>query len=262
MRTANVAIWHVNPTSLTQAECITTLKTWLSHVETERMMRFHHVKHQHAFLVSHALKRAVLAQILNLHPCSLEFGIGSHGRPHLLGLAQQRLQFNLSHTDGMVAMAVSQDAYVGFDIESLLRKAPEPDFASRFFTSPEHQDILSRPTHQQNQRLLEFWTLKEAYIKAEGLGISLGLDTFYFQLDQAIPNIHYLPGAKAPSHPWQFLQTKIEPNHLTALAWAPNLNTNCTDEVSDDTNNFSNFSNEAWAVNCVVKSAQTLLENY
>jgi 4'-phosphopantetheinyl transferase len=260
MRTANVAIWHVNPANVTQPECISTLKTWLSHDETERMMRFHHVKHQHAFLVSHALKRAVLSQVLDQKPISLEFGTGSYGRPHLLGQAQQKIQFNLSHTDGMAAIAVSHDAYVGFDIENLLRKSPEPDFASRFFTPPEYQDILSQPKDQQNQRLLEFWTLKESYIKAEGLGISIGLDTFYFKFDQVTPNIYYMPQARAPSHAWQFIQTKLQPNHLMALAWAP-----VTDKDSQDglthTNIISNHAHEAWSVNCEIQSGQRLLEN-
>jgi 4'-phosphopantetheinyl transferase len=221
IHTQHVTIWHIDPARITATKCIETLKTWLSYIETERMKRFHHAKHQHAFLISHALKRMALANVLGLDPTELEFGIGSHGRPFLMGKAHNSLQFNLSHTDGLVALAVSSNAYVGLDVESLTRNVPETDFAARFFTPPEYDDILAHEQTLNSHRLLEYWTLKEAYIKAEGLGISIGLDTFYFDLSQTQPQIQYTPEAQSPSHPWQFMQLKPTPLHLMALAWAP-----------------------------------------
>jgi 4'-phosphopantetheinyl transferase len=228
-RKPNITIWHIDPTRVTEPKSIETLKKWLSSVETERMVRFHQVKHQHAFLISHALKRAALADVLGLNPAELEFGIGSHGRPYLLnqgqeiykGLGYNHLQFNLSHTNGMAAIAVSENAYVGLDVENLDRNMPEAAFAARFFTASEHDDILAHALTPGSHRLLEYWTLKEAYIKAEGLGISIGLDTFYFDLNQSEPHIQFTSQAQQPSHPWQFMHIRPSTRHLMALAWAP-----------------------------------------
>ena len=266
---SNVTIWHLDPARVTAPRCIETLKTWLSEVETERMVRFHQAKHQHAFLVCHALKRAALADVLGLNPAELDFGVGSYGRPYLLGHSRSKvdlqvqgeqqglinLQFNLSHTDGMVAIAVSQDAFIGLDVENLNRKIPETAFAARFFTPTEHDDILAHEHTQDSHRLLEYWTLKEAFIKAEGLGISIGLDTFYFDLTQAQPNIHFTPEARPPSHPWQFMQIKHSAMHLMALAWAPQIDQTKQPAMRNP------FNNQALCqhVNCDVRAADSLL---
>lgn len=254
----HVTIWYLDPARITATKSIETLKTWLSNIETERMKRFHHAKHQHAFLISHALKRVALANVLGLDPAELEFGLGSHGRPFLMGAAQHSLQFNLSHTDGLVALAVSLDAYVGLDVESLTRKIPETAFAARFFTPPEHDDILAYEQTPNSHRLLEYWTLKEAYIKAEGLGISIGLDTFYFDLSQNQPHIQYTPAARPPSHPWQFIQIKPTPHHLMALAWAPMTK---QDEPVLQHDRF-HLNAPACTLNCDVKEAHSLFNMY
>jgi 4'-phosphopantetheinyl transferase len=251
----HVTIWHLDPARVTATKCIETLKSWLSHTETERMKRFHHTKHQLAFLVSHALKRVALANVLGLDPTELEFGLGSHGRPFLMGKALNRLQFNLSHTDGLVALAVSFNTYVGLDVESLTRKVPETAFAARFFTPAEHDDILAHEHMPNSHRLLEYWTLKEAYIKAEGLGISIGLDTFYFDLSQTQPQIQYTSEARPPSHPWQFIQLKPTPLHLMALAWAP-----MTEQVESVLiHDASQIQTPPCAISFDVRAADTLL---
>jgi len=247
----NIAIWHIDPAQITAPKCIENLKNWLSNAETERMVRFHQAKHQHAFLISHALKRATLAQVLDLAPAELEFGVGSHGRPFLLGHGQHSLQFNLSHTDGMAAIAISQDAYVGLDVENLTRNVPETAFAARFFTPLEHDDILAHEHTPNSHRLLEYWTLKEAYIKAEGLGISIGLDTFYFELNESSLKIQFTPEARPPSQPWQFMQFKPMPRHLMALAWAP-----IPDQTKQlKTHDLSNIQEPPCTLNCAVKAA-------
>lgn len=254
----HVTIWYLDPARITATKSIETLKTWLSDTETERMKRFHHAKHQHAFLISHALKRVALAKVLGLDPTELEFGLGSHGRPFLTGKAQNGLQFNLSHTDGLVALAVSLNAYVGLDVESLTRKVPETAFAARFFTPPEHDDILAHEHTPNSHRLLEYWTLKEAYIKAEGLGISIGLDTFYFDLSQTQPQIQFTPEARPPSHPWQFIQIKPTPLHLMALAWAPII-----EQVEPIlVNDASHIKAPACTITCDIKAADSLLNTH
>jgi 4'-phosphopantetheinyl transferase len=69
--------------------------------------------------------------------------------------------------------------------------------------------------------LLSYWTLKEAYIKAEGKGLSMGLDTFYFSLrESGPPRLMLKHGAQQPSAAWLFRQVILRDRFLFALAIA------------------------------------------
>jgi 4'-phosphopantetheinyl transferase len=80
----------------------------LSPDERERAARFHFQEDRQSYLVAHSLTRGVLGELTAIKPSELVFELGSHGRPELvLPERPQRLRFNLSHTRGMVACAVT-----------------------------------------------------------------------------------------------------------------------------------------------------------
>lgn len=217
-----IDIWHIDPRIITQTDLVARFKGWLSAEESQRLNRLIQPSHQHAFLISHALKRGALARQLGCDPRELTFEVGSHGRPYVVRLkGDAPLEFNLSHTKGLAAVALSQTTYLGLDIESLDRNVPDNAFAKRFFTEPEYRDIARQSPQDQPKRLLTYWTLKEAYIKAEGLGISMGLDTFYFEVKGDQSRLNLYAGARTPRQPWQFKRFEPTVRHLMALAWAP-----------------------------------------
>lgn len=79
--------------------------------------------------------------------------------------------FNLSHSHGMAVIAVS-GSRVGVDIEPV-RKA-NISVARRFFCPGELQYVLENG----DTGFFRIWTLKEAFMKATGKGMALGLDSF------------------------------------------------------------------------------------
>jgi 4'-phosphopantetheinyl transferase len=96
------------------------------------------------------------------------------------------------------------------------------EIARRFFTPEESQEIVAHHPSRQIQRLLSYWTLKEAYIKAEGQGLSMGLDTFYFSLkENQSPRLMLKSGAQQPSATWQFRQIILSDHYLISLAVEP-----------------------------------------
>lgn len=92
------------------------------------------------------------------------------GKPYL---KDQSVYFNISHTDGAIAIAFS-DNEVGIDIEQ--KREADVKIARRFFTQNEAEYVEN--SADKTAEFLKLWTKKEAYIKMLGEGISLGLNTF------------------------------------------------------------------------------------
>lgn len=106
--------------------------------------------------------------------------VGSHGKPFL----KNGPFFNLSHSGDWVLCAVSPFE-VGCDIEQI--KPFYPSFARRFFTQEEYADILAQPSPaEQAVRFFRYWTLKESFLKATGLGLSLPLNAFRIVLGKNV----------------------------------------------------------------------------
>jgi hypothetical protein len=92
------------------------------------------------------------------------------------------LRFNISHTDGLIACAVTIGREVGVDVETR-RPSLLHDVAGRHFAPREVSDLRSLPELEQDRVFFDYWTLKEAYIKARGFGLALPLGDFAFKLN-------------------------------------------------------------------------------
>lgn len=221
---------HLDPESVTEPALLKRLHGWLDEEEAARMKRFVQPKHQHAFLISHALTRAVLAKTVGCQPTHIRYGKTGRDKPTLLNEAGQAspIHFNLSHTEGLAAIAVSLKP-VGLDVEWLARRNQTLELAQRYFTSTEHADILQQPEPDRLRRFLTYWTLKEAYLKAEAWGIVDSLDGFEFLLSpttqQGSADIQLRIRAPklSPSRPWRFWHSQPTSTHLMSLAFDHDL---------------------------------------
>lgn len=122
------------------------------------------------------LLRRILSTYTNKPPEELSFECTSVGKPYLTP-PNSAVQFNVSHSDSVALIAVSNGAAVGIDVESrrrVLRHASR--FAKRWFTPAElcQLDSLS-DTNLFRESLLEAWTRKEAFVKCTGEGIARDL---------------------------------------------------------------------------------------
>ncbi len=151
--------------------------------ENERMARFVFERDRWQFLITRALVRTMLSRYATVAPADWRFITNEYGRPEVLdrpaGVAD--LRFNLSHTDGLIACAVTVGREVGVDVERITR-AVTHDIPGRFFAPREVADLRALPEHDQPRVFFDYWTLKEAYIKARGMGLSLPLSDFAFCL--------------------------------------------------------------------------------
>jgi 4'-phosphopantetheinyl transferase len=155
----------------------------LDHEERTRMERLHLPAGRRLFGASHALVRKALSHYGKIPPEKWRFVKGAHGKPSIdPDLAAPPLRFSLAHTRGAALVAVTEGADVGADLERGDRRVDAARLSRRFFSPAEDAELKRTAPGLLRTRFFHLWTLKESYIKARGLGLSLPLDSFSFHL--------------------------------------------------------------------------------
>ncbi len=145
----------------------------LSSHELDRAYRFRFEQHRHRYIAAHGWLRSLLAGYLARSADAVDFVLGPRGKPGLSPSSNQnRLQFNLAHSENLAAIAVTKDCDVGVDIEQV-RPIPESgDLVGRFFSQNESIAFHSLREDQRPAAFFNLWTRKEAWLKATGEGIA------------------------------------------------------------------------------------------
>lgn len=153
----------------------------LSADEMARNARYRFSHDRHRDLLARSLMRNVLGEYTGVDPREIVFEVGAHGKPSIANSTGLSCHFNLSHAEDWIVLAVSHDP-VGVDVEYTPRNNDVIAIADRFFFGDEYRELMSHEDAQRVERFFDYWTLKEAYMKARGEGISLGLNNFGFDL--------------------------------------------------------------------------------
>jgi 4'-phosphopantetheinyl transferase len=214
---------HVDLLRDDHAEAVSQLDAYralLTDDEHARMMRLVFDRDRRRFLLTRALVRTTLSRYCAIAPADWRFIANVHGRPEILDrpAGVPDLRFNLSHTEGLIACAVTIGREVGVDVEHVGRRLTH-DIAARFFAPREVADLHRLPLAEQARVFFDYWTLKEAYIKARGFGLALPLGDFAFTLNPpAPPRITFEPALQDDPDTWQFMQDWPTPQHRLGLA--------------------------------------------
>lgn len=213
-------IWFVRQDSICDSNSIDRYAAILSDDERKQWRRFRFEKHRHAYLVAHALVRTSLSRYCDVDPMVWQFARNRYGRPDISFPAEWRpLRFNLSHTTGMVAVIVAWGREVGVDVEWNDRPNLGASIANRYFSPREVRDLQALPKDIQQRAFFNYWTLKEAYIKARGMGLSIPLDQFSFRLRSAEPiSISFAPELVDDPATWYFERHAPSKCHTLSLA--------------------------------------------
>lgn len=189
----------------------------LSDDEKDRLSRFRFEPDRVMYLAAHALLRHTLSRHSDVAPEAWRFRRASHGRPEIANPGS-RLRFSLSHTPGLAACAVVLDRDIGVDVEDLSRPGAA-DIAERFFSPREADAVRKAPIDERGIRFLEYWTLKEAYVKARGLGLSLPLNRFsVYNTTGNTWAICFEPPSNDDPARWWLRSFRIRDTHQAALA--------------------------------------------
>lgn len=180
---AGVFVGYARPEDYADEGAVVRLYGLLDAAERERAGRFRFERDRHIYIVAHALTRTVLARFTDVPAQAFSFVAGPHGRPEIERPSLPvRLRFNLSHTTGLVACAVSLVHDVGVDVECRSRRADIEGLSRQVLAPAEAAALAALTGESARARFFEYWTLKEAYIKAVGAGLSLPLRSIAFDV--------------------------------------------------------------------------------
>jgi 4'-phosphopantetheinyl transferase len=135
-------------------------------------------------LISDLLIRYLIGNTFNLSNDEIEFGIGIHGKPFLIGFSD--FQFNLSHSGQWVVCAVDQ-LPVGVDVEEMLPM--DIQSVEKFFSIEEQRYLNNFSGIERHEQFYNLWTLKESYIKKIGKGLTVPLDSFTIDFQGSSPQL-------------------------------------------------------------------------
>lgn len=183
----------------------------LSADERARSERYAYDPDRDAFIAARAQLRLVLAASAGTTPARLTFASNAYGKPTLVGTAHD-LRFNVSHTHDLVVCCVTRQHEIGVDVETL--GVPPLEIVERFFSDPEIAAIAALPSDARRRAFYETWTLKEAFIKARGVGLSMPLNTFAVRIDP--PGLLPYGDVTTPDRWWLHRVTSV-PNHALAI---------------------------------------------
>lgn len=186
----------------------------LSLEEQIRAKRYLDPRHRDRFIASRLGLRTILGTHLAQDAKSLVFVENEFGKPHV---ADQPLHFSLSHSEDRAILAISDSLEVGVDLERI-RPLDHLDLAARYFCASELAMIESLPAAKQLSAFYQIWTVKEAIVKALGVGLSIPLDEFEVSIATSPPRLVVSPNNALPPDHWELKFLAPAADYQCALA--------------------------------------------
>jgi 4'-phosphopantetheinyl transferase len=217
---SRVDLWCTFCDEIGDERLLAEYRRLLTEEERVRQQRFHFPIDRHRYLLTRVLVRTALSNYATIGYRSWEFAASAHGRPYVANHqpGARKIVFNLSHTLGLIVLAVTHEREVGVDVENMCAREPALELADKFFAPAEAAALRQMPAELRQQRFFHYWTLKESYSKARGLGLSIPLQEFSFSFpaDGRVSLHVHAPGADDPAR-WQFWQLQIAAKYVSAL---------------------------------------------
>ena len=210
-----VHVWYQLTESLDEQNLVAALDV-LSPIERARCERFTFERDRRDFAAAHSLLRRALSSYGDARPADWTFVTSPTGKPSLGG-AGSGLEFNIAHTQGLVACVAAAEVSVGVDVESLASNRASDEVIRSCLSETEIADLALRDGIDRLERFIERWTQKEAYLKAIGAGLSGTMNRFTFEFDGSSA-LRFHPPDGTSSAGWQFALFAPSVRHRMAVA--------------------------------------------
>ncbi len=176
-----IDIWLLDPASASEAWIERHIHA-LAPEEKARIASLGLDRLRHEYVCTRIMQRQVLSRYADADPVAWRFVEAPQGKPSIGEPENERgIRFNLSHTGGLIALALCRDAEIGVDVEMLDRESDVTSLARRFFAPTETAALLALQEDAQRSTFFQLWTLKEACLKALGVGLFTPLDLVRFE---------------------------------------------------------------------------------
>ena len=213
---------HVYTLNLAEFPAAAYDRAWrlLDGGERERAGRIRHGATQRAFVQVRAGLRALLGRYLRQAPAAVGFELGAKGKPRLAGtMPGQGLVFNVSHSGDCGLIALALDTCLGVDVERVRSMGHMDGMAERCFAPAEMAYWQGLPEARREAAFFGYWCCKEAFVKATGEGIGLGLEACVVDLRARPPRLLSIPPGHGRPAEWRLAELDTGPGHLAALCW-------------------------------------------
>jgi len=217
---AQIHIWLTFYEAIREERLLAAYRELLNATEREEKSRFHVARDRHRYLVTRAMVRTVLSRYASVDPKDWLFSISPYGRPYVVNAeaTDSCLSFSVSHTQGLIVLGVARGRSLGVDVENFAMRDISVDIANHYFAPCEVAALHEMSRHERQYRFFEYWTLKESYIKARSLGISIPLDKFSFHFaDKHSLDLAIAPELGDNPSRWQLWQFQPTSEHLLAV---------------------------------------------
>ncbi len=216
---SQVELWYTRPNDwLTSDNFEHACQSVLSESEMLRIAKMKKAVRRHLEQVTRFFVRKVLSEYAPLDASEWQFSTLAGGKP-IITNPMQSLYFNLSHTQDIIVCAISENRAVGVDIEFLDKPRQFMPIAKNYFAKEEVEKLQNLNFTEQKEYFYRLWTLKEAYLKAQGLGITVALDNIYFDIDD-LGNILLEDRSRNKcrnEHKWSFELAMPSTQHIMAV---------------------------------------------
>lgn len=216
----HIDIWLTYYQDILDERLLADFHRLLSEEERVQQRRFYFADDRQRYLVTRALVRTTLSRYAPVEPTAWVFSKKRHGRPEIARehVEATGLCFNVSHTRGLIALGVTRRCALGVDVENLASREVSLGIAERFFSPIEVAELAAVPPERRHDRFFEYWTFKESYIKARGMGLALPLDRFSFRYpDERSVRIEIDAELGDDPGRWGFWQFRPNPQYLLAV---------------------------------------------
>ncbi len=220
LKPGQIHLWFTFPAEIQAPNLLSAYRQLMNAEEKAQQQRLRFERQRHQYLITRALLRATLSRYCPPPPEKWRFLKNEHGRPEISPeMEMPDLRFNLSHTHGLISCGVVLREDIGVDVEETAQRKISLKIAEKHFSPKEMEDLCMLPPKEQKDRFFDYWTLKESYIKARGMGLSLPLDQFSFHISPNQPlSIFFDLRLRDNPQDWQFWLLKPTPQHKATVA--------------------------------------------
>lgn len=214
-----IHLWKIDESTVDDT-LLAAYRRLMSAEELQRHERLRQLADRRRFLITRAAIRSVLSGYFpDVPPAQWRFGRNAWGRPTIAEpVLESNIEFNISHADGLIVIAVTERGALGVDVEFTGRRCRTLALANRYFSAHEIVALKGMSDSAQRERFFDLWTLKEAYIKACGMGLAIPLRSFSFAFGMDGISIAFAPERCDEPAAWQFWQMQATPRHRLAIA--------------------------------------------
>jgi 4'-phosphopantetheinyl transferase len=184
--------------------------------DRERAARFRFSEDRERFVLGRGLLRKCLGRCLRQTPETIELAYTDRGRPILP--RDETVQFSISHTHDLVAIAVTAGARVGIDLEYVQTHPDLLELAQQIFSEEDMQAFQALPRGEMRTAFFRAWTRKEAYLKARGEGIAEGLRQISVSLGPEETSAIQDVRDESAAQTWRLLSLPVPADYMGSVA--------------------------------------------